>query len=130
MSTERLAPALLTVASATLLATLLWGGAGSGPLFVTLVAAFPGLLALLVARGGRMTGVLIALTAVQVAAGWGVLLLTGRPRDWLGLPPAATVMLVGLWLLPLAIAVGGYTWTFDGWSRAAEERREPGSGPP
>jgi hypothetical protein len=41
-----------------------------------------------------------------------------RARWWHGLPPAAVVMLIGLWLAPLLVVSFGYAWHF---SRSGDE---------
>jgi hypothetical protein len=65
--------------------------------------------------GGRALGLsLVLLLMILEGAVIGVLRLSGVERPAVaGLPPAAVVQLVGLWLLPLPLVALAYALTFD-----------------
>ena len=126
---RRIALIVLTVCSFTALACLFiehpvstWLFGAAGLLFV------PSLIALGAARRGRI-GILLAPLLLfglyLLLCVGGMLLLSPEPdrsRWWLGLPPATTLMLVGLWLLPLLAVSFGYAWHFSRTGNEAGER--------
>lgn len=57
-----------------------------------------------------------ALGALLVGTGLGLLFLPATGPLLLGLPAAALLMLLGLWCLPLVLAVGVYAATFPRWT--------------
>jgi hypothetical protein len=121
---------LLTLASLIALGALLVPHPASGIVFASASLLFPPALAALGAsrRGGLGTLgpplLLFALLLQLLLAA--MLLLSGRAGDgglWLGLPPAAAVLLYGLGLLPLFLVSFGFAWHFGRSGPREEELR-------
>lgn len=101
--------AVVAVASLAALLGLFWETPASGVLFAAAALTFPpALVGLAVSRRGRigsLRGPLLVFAGLLQASLVAMLLLGDRPDPetwWLGLPPATLVLLVGVWLLPLA----------------------------
>lgn len=93
---------------------------GADVLFAVLVMAFPvALIAVTVAGGdrGRALGwPLLALLVLLEGCALGMLALRGRVMTaaWIGgVPAAAAIQLVGVWLAPLLLVALAYALTFD-----------------
>lgn len=129
---------VLAAACPLTLAALLLPGALSDLLLAALTGVVPAALMALGAGSspGRFHWLFPTLGLLLAAAAVTVLLLSGRSagaEGASGLPAAAVVQIVGLWLLPLPLATLGYALTFDraGVSREAlgELRRRFGREP-
>jgi len=117
---RRIAFWFLALAPPLVLLSFLVPGIVSEYLFATLAGGFPvALIGLAAGRrrggtplGGWLLGLLVLLEGATVA----MLLLRGRVADgpWIGgLPVAAVIQLVGLWLAPLVLVGLVYALTFD-----------------
>jgi len=118
--TRRIALWFLALAPPLILLSFLIPGTVSEVLFATLAAGFPVALVGLAAgrrRGGALLGRwLLGLLVILEGSSVAVLLLRGQVADgpWIaGLPVAAVIQLVGLWLAPLVLVGLVYALTFD-----------------
>ena len=128
---KRLILAFLGVASLGVLVAVLVGGPVAELVFAFLAVAFPpGLMLLGVEKKGRLGSavwpialllLLLLLSVAGMFAFRGQVL--GAPRV-LGLPPAAAIQILGLFVLPLVVVALGFAWTFEGFGPTREELEE------
>ncbi len=116
----RAALVFLGLASPAVLLSFVIPGPAASAFFAALAMAFPvALIALAVARDGRLGGLgppLALLLVLLEASVAGMLLLRGRVADgpWIGgLPAAAALMVYGLWLAPLVVVALAHALCFD-----------------
>jgi hypothetical protein len=126
---RRIAVIVLTACSFSALVCLFsdhplctWLFGASGLLFI------PSLIALGASRRGRL-GLLalpVLLFGLYLLLCFAAMALVSPEPDpsrwWFGLPPAAILMLGGLWLVPLLAVSFGYAWHFHHSGRKADER--------
>jgi len=127
---KRAAIVFLFIASALILLSFLPGFRFGPVLFAVLAVAFPvALIALGAARQGRIGPLMAPLTILLVILEGslvGMLILRGHVVEgpWVaGLPAAAAIQLLGMWLMPLGLVALVYAITFDSFTLREEDLR-------
>lgn len=125
---HRISLLFLSLAAPAMLLTFVWAGPWSELLLLLLASAFPvALIALGAARGGRLGPLrwpLLLLLLLLIGTMLGMWVLRGQVLEapWLGgLPLAAALQLLGLFLLPLLAVALTYAWTFERWGLRDED---------
>jgi hypothetical protein len=123
---RRVALAVLTICSFVALACLFIDHSVAAWLFGASALLFiPSLIAIGAVRRGLLLMPLLLFGLYLLFCLGAMALLSPEPdraRWWLGLPPAAIVMLIGLWLVPLLAVSFFYAWHFSRSEYEADER--------